>query len=356
MKDKSNIKFAAKNVGMTVLIPILVYLCMHVFCKMTANVGLLAYMVDLKNLARTWVYSFCFSLAVALNFFNGRFDFSMGAQVLFGTIIGGNLGKILSSLTGINVGVCIIICAISVGLLMGWGIGVLFTKMRILPMVYGLGIAMILECICFASFNSNGLILFGIPGAELLSELWFIGAVFLLLILLLSYICSYTSFGYEWRAIQGNQKIASNSGINIFKNCIICYLIAGGLAGVAGVFDAAYAGTILPELGLSTIGAVTGNLFALMLGVFIGQWSNMVVGIFCSSLSVQLITLGLAKSGLSSSIQTVIIYAIFVLFLVLKGRYANAHVRKARNERIALARKRKSELIRAASENGKRLV
>lgn len=354
MKDKSNLKFAAKNVGMTLLIPVLVYLCMHIFCKITAHVGLLAYTVDLKNLARTWVYSFCFSLAVALNFFNGRFDFSMGAQVLFGTIIGGNLGKMLAQATGINVGICVIACAISVGLLMGLFVGVLFTKMRILPMVYGLGIAMILECICFASFHSNGLVLFGIPGAELLSELWFIGAVFLLLLLLMSYVCSYTSFGYEWRAIQGNQKIAANSGINIFRNCIICYLIAGGLAGVAGVFDAAYAGTILPELGLSTISAVTGNLFALMLGVFIGQWSNMVVGIFCSSLSVQLITLGLAKSGLSSSIQTVIIYAIFVAFLVLKERYANVSVRKIKNERIALAKKRKLELAEAGSKGENR--
>jgi len=347
LKDKSNLSFLLKNVSLTLAIPLAVYICMHIFSKMTAGVGLLAYTVDFKNLARTWVYSFSFSLAVALNFFNGRFDFSMGAQVLFGTIIGGNLGKLLSQATGLNIGISIIVCAVAIGLLSGYAIGALFTRMRILPMVYGLGIAMVLECICFASFNSNGLILFGIPGAELLSELWFIGLVFLAVILLMSYICNYTSFGYEWRAIQGNQKIASNSGINIFRNCIICYLLAGGLAGVAGVFDAAYAGTILPELGLSTISAVTGNLFALFLGIFIGQWSNMVVGIFCSSLSVQLITLGLAKSGLSSSVQTVIIYVIFIIFLIFKERYANLNITKEKKARIALARKRRAELSKA---------
>lgn len=338
MKGKSNLSFVWKRICLTLLIPVLVFILMDLFCKISAGVGLLAYTVDYKNLARTWIYSFCFSLAVAFNFFNGRFDFSMGAQVLFGTIIGGNLGKMMAQATGINVGICIICCVVPVGAATGYLIGKLFTVMRILPMVYGLGIAMILECICFASFHSNGLILFGVEGAEILSELWFIGLVFLVVLLLMSYLCSYTSFGYEWRAIQGNQKIAAGNGINIFKNCVICYVIAGGLAGLAGVFNAAYSGTVLPELGLSTISAVTNNLFALFLGVFIGQWSNLVVGILAASLSVQMMTLGLAKSGMSSSMQTVFIYAVFIIFLIFRGRFSDLAVNKERKERIRLAR------------------
>ncbi len=344
MTANGNLKFLLQRTGLTLLIPVLVYVCMHIFCQVTSGVGLLAYSVDLKNLARTWVYSFAFSTGVALNFFNGRFDFSMGAQVMFGTIIGGNIGKILSELTGLNMGICILVCALVTGLLAGWLIGAVFTKMRILPMVYGLGIAMILECVCFAGFDSNGLILFGVEGTGILSELWFIGLIFLIVILVMSYFFSFTSFGYEWRAIQGSQQIASNSGINIFRNCIICYLLAGGLGGIAGVFNAAYSGTVLPELGLSTISEVTGNLFALFLGTFIGQWSNMIVGIFCSSLSVQLITIGLSKSGLSSSVQTVIIYLIFVVFLVFREKYSSAHVKKEKNARIVLAKKKRAEL------------
>lgn len=337
--------YVIKKIALTLTIPLLAFVCMHIFCLVSSGTGLLAYTVDIKNLARTWIYSFSFSLAVALNFFNGRFDFSMGAQVLFTTIIGGNIGKIIAQATGINTSICILICSVVLGIVSGWLIGVVFTKMRILPMVYGLGIAMILECISFAGFSSNGLTLFGISGVELLSNLWFIGGVFLLVILIMSYACSYTRFGYEWRAIQGNQQIASNSGINIFRNCILCYLFAGALGGVAGIFDAAYSGNVLPELGLSTISAVTGNLFALFLGTFIGQWSNMVVGIFCSSLTVQLITLGLSKSGYSSSIQTVIIYAIFIVFLIFREQYANARIRRARKARIIQARKRRRELL-----------
>ena len=345
MAKKHIDRYTIKRIALTLLIPVLTYICMHIFCQISTGAGLLAYSVDLNNLARTWIYSFSFSLAVALNFFNGRFDFSMGAQVLFTTIIGGNIGKIMAQATGINTSICILVCAVGLGLISGWLIGAVFTKMRILPMVYGLGIAMILECISFAGFNSNGLTLFGISGVELLSDLWFIGGVFLLVIFIMSYICSFTRFGYEWRAIQGNQQIASNSGINIFRNCILCYLFAGALGGVAGIFDAAYSGNVLPELGLSTISAVTGNLFALFLGTFIGQWSNMVVGIFCSSLTVQLITLGLSKTGYSSSIQTVIIYAIFIVFLIFRGQYATAHIRKARKARIAQAKKRRQELL-----------
>lgn len=348
MKSKNHLHFILRNAALTAVIPLAVYICMDLFCRQVVGVGLLAYSVDFKNLARTWVYSFSLSLGISLNFFNGRFDFSMGAQVLFGTIIGGNLGKLMATATGWNLALSIIICAVGVGLVMGFFTGYLYTKMRILPMVYGLGIAMILECICFASFNSNGLTLFGVAGSELLSELWFIGTVFLLVILIMSYFCNFNKFGYEWRAIQGNQKIASNGGINIFRNCVICYVLAGGLAGVAGVFDAAYAGTVLPELGLSTISAVTSSLFALFLGTFIGQWSNMVIGIFFSSLTLQLVTLGLAKSGMSSSIQTVLLYALFIVFLIFREQYTNREKKKATKLRIKEAKEKRAQLMAMA--------
>ena len=44
-------------------------------------------------------------------------------------------------------------------------------------------------------------------------------------------------FGYKRRAIRGNQKLAVDSGINIYINCLICYAMAGALVAVSGVFD-----------------------------------------------------------------------------------------------------------------------
>ena len=70
-------------------------------------------------------------------------------------------------------------------------------------MVYGLGIAMILECGAFQLSNANGLSLLNIDGTESLSNLGFIMATFAVVIVVMIYLFNYTKFGYEWRAIRG---------------------------------------------------------------------------------------------------------------------------------------------------------
>ena len=95
--------------------------------------------------------------------------------------------------------------------LAGGFVGFLFINMRILPMVLGLGISLVYECISFSMYNQQGLNLFGKPGVSILSNWGFIIVVTLLVMLVMTYLFQYSGFGYNRRAIQGNQKLAHDA-------------------------------------------------------------------------------------------------------------------------------------------------
>ncbi|WP_215700399.1 ABC transporter permease [Clostridium sp. MCC353] len=335
-KDKY---FVLKNFLFTMAIPIIVYCVMEVICRWGYGSHLINNSVDLKNLARPWIYAFCFAVGVSLNFFCGRFDFSAGAQMLFAVVIGGNLGLKISNVTGINAGACVLVFSALTGAVVGCVVGILFTRLRILPMTYGLGMAMILECGAFQLSNANGLSLLNVKGAESLSNLVFIVVTFAVVIAVMTYLFNYTTFGYEWRAIKGNQRIAWNSGINIFKNCALAYTIFGLMAGIAGPFDAAFKGAVTVSMDLGTVALISKNLFPLLLGMFIGRWSNMVVGIFAASLSINILALGLSKMGISQSSQTLVTYLLFVAFLIYNNSSSSIALKRKKRERAELARK-----------------
>ena len=141
-------------------------------------------------------------------------------------------------------------------LALGCFTGILFINLRILPMVLGLGISLVYECMSFSMYDQQGLNLFGKNGVAILSDKVFIVVVALLVIGVMTYMFQYSSFGYNRRAIQGNQKLANDSGINIYVNAVLCYTLAGALVAVAGVFDTAYKSN-LHQLGKA--GAVVGG-------------------------------------------------------------------------------------------------
>ena len=188
-------------------------------------------------------------------------------------------------------------------------------------MVLGLGISLVYECISFSMYNQQGLNLFGKPGVSILSNWGFIIVVTLLVMLVMTYLFQYSGFGYNRRAIQGNQKLAHDAGINIYKNAFLCYVAAGALVAIAGVFDTAYKSSLVPVLGMNSNSTVFANMFPMAVGVWLAKKSNPVVGILAGSLSVQFLILGLAKFtaiGVSDYMQTCIKYSVWLIFMIYR--------------------------------------
>lgn len=328
----------------TILLPLVVWLVFELLDQAVAGQHVIASLADIKTLLRNLITAFAFTLAISCNLFCGRMDLSLGAQMYAGVIIGGNLA-IAMGWGGIG----ILVCAMVVSGLCGLVIGTMFIHMRILPMVLGLGMTLVFECICYGVNDQQGVTLFGKPGVEILSNVGFIIAVAGLLLVVTMYLFQYSSYGYRLRAIQGSQKLASDAGINIFRNCVQCYVLAGVLAACAGVFNAAYSGSLTPVMGMTSNGTVFSNMFPLMLGMWIGSFCrNQQLGLLMGSLSVRILIMGLSKLSLNNSMQNIILYTLFLLFSIYNANKSKISFSKARRARYELAQKTKQAAVTMA--------
>ena len=326
-------------------VPLIAWVIMQVIDMAFVGMGVINNAADVKTLFRNLISSLAFALAIGANLNCGRMDLSLGAQMYAGVIFGGNLA-LMFHLGGIGV----LLLSMVVGGICGVVIGFVFIKLRILPMVLGLGMTLVFECVCFAINNQQGVILFGKPGVEILSNITFVIIVSAAIVLAAYYLFQLSSFGFKYRAIQGSQKLAADAGINIYSNCVLCYVIAGVLVACAGVFTTIYQGNLTPVLGMSSNGKVFTNMFPMVLGTWIGLLChNRELGILMGSVTVNIIILGLTKLGLSSSVQNVVVYALFLIFVIYNTNSSKIAYYKARKARLAVAEKKLAEKRVAAS-------
>ena len=333
------------RIAKAVAVPLIVWAIMQVIDMIFAGMGVINNAADVKTLFRNLISSLSFALAIGANLNCGRMDLSLGAQMYAGVIFGGNIA-LMFNLGGIGV----LILSMVVGGICGLVIGFVFVKLRILPMVLGLGMTLVFECVCFAINNQQGVILFGKPGVEILSNITFVIAISAGIVLAAYYLFQLSSFGFKYRAIQGSQKLAADAGINIYSNCVLCYVIAGVLVACAGVFTTIYQGNLTPVLGMSSNGKVFTNMFPMVLGTWIGLLChNRELGILMGSVTVNIIILGLTKLGLSSSVQNVVVYALFLIFVIYNTNVSKIAYHKARKARLAAAEKKLAAKMVSAS-------
>lgn len=335
------------NTLFTAAVPLTVWLVMEALDFSLTGLHTMNSMVDWTTLMRNLVSSFCFALGLNCNMALGRMDTSTGSQMYLACIIGGNLA--LSMNLG---GVGVLVFSLLLGMVAGGFVGFLFINLRILPMVLGLGISLVYECISFSTYNQQGLNLFGKPGVSILSDRMFIILVTVIIMVVMTYLFQYSSFGYKRRAIQGNQKLANDAGINIYVNALLCYVAAGALVAVAGVFDTAYKSNLVPVLGMNSNSTVFSNMFPMAVGLWLAKKSNPVIGILAGSLSVQFLVLGLAKFtniGMSDYMQTCIKYSVWLVFMIYRMNEDKIQLFKDKRARVALAKATRAQRAAAVA-------
>lgn len=342
---KANGKEKLLTAVRTLAVPFLCWLVMEVLARSFAGMSVINSSADVKTLFRNLISSLAFALAISANLQCGRMDLSLGSQMYVGVIFGGNIA--LSFGLG-GAGVLVLSCLI--GGLCGLIVGFVFIKLRILPMVLGLGMTLVFECICFAVNNQQGIIMFGKPGLEILSNIGFIMVMTVVIIFVAYFLYQLSGYGFRYRAIQGSQKLAADAGINIYTNCIMSYIIAGVLVACAGVFTTVYAGSLVPVLGMSSNSYVFSNMFPMVLGAWIGSMChNRELGVGLAAVSVNIVILGLSKLGISNSVQNVIVYSLFLLLVVYNANKHKIAYWKARKARYEQAQKRMAEKAAAAA-------
>lgn len=333
-----------KKIVFTAAFPLGTYLLMEVACQIFKGRHVIGSLLDVKTLIRNSGVAALTAFALSFNLSCGRFDLSLGAQRLAGTIVGGTLAVSL----GLSGG-WLLLFALGFGLLFGFLTGLAFVILRVPPMVLGIGVGLIWECVPYVVSQGKGLNLFGVAGTERLSGTAFTVLLLAAAALFVSVLMNCTRFGYEMRAIQGSQLIAKNSGINIFRHAVLCYTLAGGLVCVAGTVNVAFSTQMSATLGLASVGAVTVHMFPMILGGYIGSRSNDAVGVIVAALTVQLFFSGLIILEFSEPNANLANAAVFIGVLVFLANKDTLQKKRAEAARIQQARQKKAAMLAEAS-------
>lgn len=333
MKKKGNGIVFIKNIMRIMAVPLMVYLFMELVCMIFMGSHVISSKLEMDNLIKTTCVMTFSAIALSMNMSAGRMDFSLGAQQMVACVVGGNIAFSL----GLGPVGVLAFCILS-GAIAGTAVGCLFVITRIPSMVLGVGMALIYECIAF-TWSFNGFQLYGKSNMTVLGTVQFELIALLAIVIIFYCIFSYTKFGYHYRAVQGSQLVAKSMGINIFKNCIICYAISGGLIAAAGVFNTAYTGSLASSMGLTSTSTTFTALLAVFVANYLGQYTNRAIALFIGALTVRILSYGLIVLQLPAPAVDVANYVCLLLFLVYQGYAARKYVDDARKERYTEAAK-----------------
>lgn len=340
MKRTNKALSLLKGVLITLALPAAVFLIMDLLVSTIYGKHIINTALDVKNLIRSSGITAAVAFALSMNLTSGRMDLSLGAQRVAATICGGYLAVSM----GLG-GIWILIFTIVFGILFGGLVGVAYVTLRIPPMVLGIGMACILECVGFAISGGSGFKMVGTAGVETLTNVNFTIGVLAVMLVVMLVLMTYTTFSYKFRAVRGSQNIARNSGINVFVNVAICYTMAGLLVAISGVLDSAFTGSMNASMGLTSNGSVMANMFPMMIGgAFLSKYINQAVGIVSASVALKIFSMGLLAFNVSDAVSGCINMALFIAFLVWQ---ANSNVfaqRRYDKARIAEAQKCKVEM------------
>jgi ribose transport system permease protein len=144
----------------------------------------------------------------------------------------------------------------------------------------------------------------------------------LLLVVAAHFLLTRTVFGRYITAIGTNEKAARMSGIDTRPYLLLVLTASGGLAGLGGVFSAAYLGSADPNAGigleLSAIAAAVIGGTSLMGG------RGSIIGAFAGVLIISVLQNGLAQIGLSEPTKRLITGAVIII-AVLIDRWRAQH-------------------------------
>ncbi|MCF0229983.1 MAG: hypothetical protein HUJ76_09880 [Parasporobacterium sp.] len=325
-----------KNIGMTLVLPVGVYLFFFILCNLTGHPGF-GVGTDLTNIIFTAVYSGLIAQAMSINLTTGRFDFALGAELVMAAIIGGNIaGKINAG----PFGMLAIIVAIAVCI--GAVSGLVYVLLGLPPMVVSLGLAMIYEAIGFMVNKSKGVTLVGRMDMLIFSKFPNNLILTVIVLALLVIVYDYSKIGYNRRALQGGQKIAVDVGIKEKKNAVYCYMIAGALMGLAACVYLSKYGMVSPETGLSSSSYFMSAFLPMFIGGVFGKYSSYPIAIFMGAVVQAFITSGFSMMGLSNSAMTVMNGVLVCLFLIYSTNSYKFEEAKLFKEKLAVAKKARS--------------
>ena len=228
---------------------------------------------------------------VLFNIKVGNWDFSVGSVVLLSAIIGGNIAVRLNwGFAGL-----LIFCLL-VAVLAGVVVGLVYYFLKIPTIITSIGMLLIYESISSYAFEGQGIYL---TGWNLLGNTEIV--IIAIVAAATAYLIFYrSSIGYNVRAVGNNMNIAAQNGLNVYRVKAVAIAIAGLFAGLYAFISLGKSGVQKTVSSMGTMGTCFDAMMCVFVGMSITRRGNLVAGIFCGSLVMQLVKLALMAIGIPS--------------------------------------------------------
>ncbi len=265
---------------------------------------------------------------VLFNIKVGNWDFSVGSVVLLSAIIGGNIAVRLNwGFAGL-----LIFCLL-VAVLAGVVVGLVYYFLKIPTIITSIGMLLIYESISSYAFEGQGIYL---TGWNLLGNTEIV--IIAIVAAATAYLIFYrSSIGYNVRAVGNNMNIAAQNGLNVYRVKAVAIAIAGLFAGLYAFISLGTSGVQKTVSSMGTMGTCFDAMMCVFVGMSITRRGNLVAGIFCGSLVMQLVKLALMAIGIPSEYNSIFI-AIFVLIFMTMDAYTNNYATRRKKETVEAAK------------------
>lgn len=265
---------------------------------------------------------------VLFNIKVGNWDFSVGSVVLLSAIIGGNIAVRLNwGFAGL-----LIFCLL-VAVLAGVVVGLVYYFLKIPTIITSIGMLLIYESISSYVFEGQGIYL---TGWNLLGNTEIV--IIAIVAAATAYLIFYrSSIGYNVRAVGNNMNIAAQNGLNVYRVKAVAIAIAGLFAGLYAFISLGTSGVQKTVSSMGTMGTCFDAMMCVFVGMSITRRGNLVAGIFCGSLVMQLVKLALMAIGIPSEYNSIFI-AIFVLIFMTMDAYTNNRAPRRKKETAEAAK------------------
>ena len=238
----------------------------------------------------------------------GLFDFSVGSIVILAGLVGINMSQYFG-LAGFILGTLL------AAILMGLFTGSLFAALKIPSIITGFAALLILESLAtiyqkkFEVIVTDSMKVFGqAPGIYIVALLTFV---------LVYVLFNNTKFGYQIKAIGGNEAVAKSMGINSTRLKLTTYVIGGLFLGIATLVKVGYQGTTTAVTNMSSMTQVFTPMMGVLFGMFISS-CNPIIGVFIGELTITAVSSGLVSLGIESRLQNVVVGIFLLVFIGFK--------------------------------------
>lgn len=306
MKNKKSVLSLLKRAAYTIALPVLVY---AVMCILRPNLYL-----NVETFISLFKQSLVYMLigwSMVFGMSCGLFDFSVGSRYVLATLFGiwlsqrwGLPGFIIGTVLG-NVALAAIT-------------GAIFAGLKIPSIITGFAALLIFESIAaifqnkFSVKMTDEISVFGrSPGIYIAVLITFI---------LVYVLFNRTKFGYQIKAIGGNERIARSMGIKAVRLKVLTYVVGGLILGIASMCKVGYDQAIRASTNMGTMAAAFTPMMAVMIGLYLTS-CNSVVGVSIGAFTISIVSSGLISLGVNYRLQNVVIGVFLMCFIGYKMNY-----------------------------------